>query len=204
MAVVNGYTSVVELRDYLGDAGSILDADLLEFAINAASRRIDEFTGRQFWDTASVETRQFRPRDIDQVTIDDIATKTGLVVSTTDSVGGVVTNWVNDVDFVLSPTNADKRCNAYSWWMIEAIGAKSFLTKVRHPSLSITATWGFNQVPDDVHSAALILSTHYLLRKDSPYGVAGMGEFGAIRVARMDPDVRALIQPYVRMTNLDW
>jgi hypothetical protein len=35
-------------------------------------------------------------------------------------------------------------------------------------------------------------------RYDSPLGVAGFGDIGAIRVGRTDPDVEALVQPFKR------
>jgi hypothetical protein len=35
-------------------------------------------------------------------------------------------------------------------------------------------------------------------RADSPLGVAGFGEFGVVRVTQLDPDVKALLEPYRR------
>jgi hypothetical protein len=34
-------------------------------------------------------------------------------------------------------------------------------------------------------------------RKDSPEGVLGSADFGLLRVTNRDPDVRALIEPYI-------
>jgi hypothetical protein len=33
-------------------------------------------------------------------------------------------------------------------------------------------------------------------RQESPLGVAGFGEFGVVRVSRLDPDIDAMLQPY--------
>ena len=51
-------------------------------------------------------------------------------------------------------------------------------------------------VPDDIVQACLILSTRLFKRKDSPEGVAGFADFGAVRLSRMDPDVQALLNPF--------
>jgi hypothetical protein len=37
-------------------------------------------------------------------------------------------------------------------------------------------------------------------RYDSPLGVAGFGDIGAIRVGRIDPDVDALIMPFKKVS----
>ena len=47
MAVVNGYTTLAELKSYIGLSGSGQDTNL-ENAINGASRQIDAITGRFF------------------------------------------------------------------------------------------------------------------------------------------------------------
>jgi hypothetical protein len=36
-------------------------------------------------------------------------------------------------------------------------------------------------------------------RYDSPLGVAGFGDIGVMRVSRVDPDVAALLEPYVKV-----
>jgi hypothetical protein len=36
-------------------------------------------------------------------------------------------------------------------------------------------------------------------RYDSPLGVAGFGDIGVMRVSRVDPDVAALLEPYVKL-----
>ena len=52
-------------------------------------------------------------------------------------------------------------------------------------------------VPDNVREATLLQTARQFRRRLSPEGVAGFGEFGAVRVSRLDPDVEALITPDV-------
>jgi hypothetical protein len=51
-------------------------------------------------------------------------------------------------------------------------------------------------VPDDLAEAALLLTARLFRRRLSAEGVAGFGEFGAVRVTRVDPDIEMLITPY--------
>jgi hypothetical protein len=50
-------------------------------------------------------------------------------------------------------------------------------------------------VPDNLREAVLLQTARQFRRRLSPEGVAGFGEFGAVRVTRVDPDIEALITP---------
>ena len=51
-------------------------------------------------------------------------------------------------------------------------------------------------VPDDLVKAVVLLTARYQVRRKSPDGFVGMGEFGPARIATVDRDVTALIGPY--------
>ena len=53
-----------------------------------------------------------------------------------------------------------------------------------------------------IKQACIILAGRQFKRYDSPLGVAGFGDLGAMRVSRVDPDVATLIEPYVLTRNL--
>jgi hypothetical protein len=53
-------------------------------------------------------------------------------------------------------------------------------------------------VPDEVHTATIILATKFFKRKDAPFGVAGFSDLGAVRIIQSDPDVKMLLDPYVK------
>lgn len=50
-------------------------------------------------------------------------------------------------------------------------------------------------VPATVHEATLMLTSRLFRRRLSPEGVSDFGEFGAVRVSRVDPDIERMITP---------
>lgn len=50
-------------------------------------------------------------------------------------------------------------------------------------------------VPDNLREATLLQTSRLFRRRLSPEGVAGFGEFGAVRVQRLDPDIEMMITP---------
>jgi hypothetical protein len=42
------------------------------------------------------------------------------------------------------------------------------------------------------------MSLRQYKRYDSPLGVAGFGDMGAVRVSRIDPDIQSMLAPYRR------
>lgn len=50
-------------------------------------------------------------------------------------------------------------------------------------------------VPENIREATRILASRLFRRRLSPEGVAGFGDFGAVRVISRDPDIAALITP---------
>ena len=61
---------------------------LLDDAINAASRQIDAFCGRYFYADGSASARKFFTDDLYRLKVDDISTTTGLVVKYDDDDDG--------------------------------------------------------------------------------------------------------------------
>lgn len=204
MAVVNGYCTLAELRTQLGDTGSALSTELLERAINATSRAIDRHVGypaRRFWLDSSATAREYYPDLTDLVWVDDIGSTTGLVVETDTSGDGTwATSWTIGTDFLLEPRNVDASAStAYAWWRVKAIGTKTFPVSSIRPTLRVTAKFGWSEVPVDVTEACLLKATSLFERRKAPFGVAGFGEFGVVRITRRDPDVVDLLQPYSRL-----
>jgi len=194
MAVTNGYCTVQQIRDELSDGGESLPLALLEKAVNAASRAVDEWTGRRFWQDAEPVVRRYRPDCGDRLGVDDISTTTGLLVATgTD--GSFGTAWTLDTDFELEPGNADADGGAHAWWELVAVGGLSFPCE-RRRTVQVTARWGWSAVPSQVEEATLLRAVALFKRKEAVYGVADFGEFGPVRITRKDPDVIDLLTPF--------
>jgi hypothetical protein len=199
MAVTNGYCAVEDVRGQLTDSSSKIDAAPLERAINATSRAIDRYCGRRFWKDAAPVVRVFEADDAHMLTVNDIASATGLLVKV-DSAGdgAFATTWTNLTDYQLRPLNADADGGAYSWSEIKTIGGLCFpWFRDGRPGVQVTAQWGWSQVPDQVTSAAILKTVSLFMRKDAPFGVAGFTDFGPVRITKRDPDVMDLLSPFV-------
>lgn len=209
MAVVNGYCTPQELRDQLGDADALLATTLIERAINAASRAVDVHCGRgvdgvlgQFWADQVVKTRTYVVTNPCAVRVDDISTRTGLVVKTgTDGVTFPTT--LASTDYLLEPRNADaggSTASPFAFWVIRSVNGLLLTQSVRGrvPTVQVTAKFGWSAVPYEVGEATILKAASLFKRKDATFGVAGFGEFGAVRITRKDPDVIELLSGYTR------
>ncbi len=196
MAVVNGYCSVAELREQLDDEYQKIPDALIERAINAVSRAIDNYCGfprRKFWKDVTPTTHVYTPVDSDRLYVDDIADRASVVLSVSNEA------WTVD-DFVLLPMNADVLGTAYAFTCIQAVGSRIYRAdRTGRPTVSVTAYHGWSAVPAEVVEACIIRSSSILKRTDAPFGVAGFGEFGtSVRIRAEDPDVADLLGPFRR------
>lgn len=200
MALTNPYCTVAELRENFGDSGSALTTALLERAINASSRAIDRYCGRRFWLDAAVAVRTYRPDSCSSTYVDDIGTATGLIVKTGTDGTTFPTTWAS-TDYILEPRNAGivgagSTADAHAFWEIVAISGRTFSLHAYRPTLQVTARFGWSSVPPEVTEACILKAASLFKRKDAPFGVAGFGEFGVVRIGRNDPDVVELLAAY--------
>ncbi len=201
MTLLNAYCTVDDVRRQLSDKDAKVDDVIVERAINATSRAVDDWCGRRFWQDSSVQVRVYRPEESCSARVDDISTATGLLVKTdADADGTYETSWTIGTDFQLEPLNASADGGAYAWQELVAIGSKRFpICRNRRPSLQVTAKFGWSAIPAQVEQAAVLRAVAIFKRKESPQGIAGFGDFGAIRVTRQDPDVVALLANFQRV-----
>jgi hypothetical protein len=197
MAITNGYATLSEVKASLRLTDTIDDA-LLETAIESASRMIDGFTARTF-SNAGTAVRNFAATDEINLIIDDAITV--LEVASTDEVGGTYTIW-KPTDFQLEPINSRSDGLYMPFTSIRAVNDYLWPVVDQQALVRITATWGFPAVPIAIKQATVIQSSRLYKRLDSPLGVAGFGDMGAIRVGRyLDPDVEQLVMPFKIMRN---
>ena len=189
------YGTLAVLKERLGIEASDTTRDAtLSAALSAASRGIDKWTGRRFWlDDAPVQrvyrlaNRVVHETDGDVLLVDDIGDVTGLTLES-----GAATSWTPITgSYETTPDNAlaDGRpvtglLRMGPWGV--------YRTRVR-----VTARFGWPAVPDDITEAALIQASRLYKRKDSPEGIIGSAEWGVRNLSRRDPDVWALIEPYI-------
>lgn len=194
--MANEYTDLALLKLQLGGVkGTDLSRDdLLNAAIEAASRSVDDFCGRRFYLDDTASARVFNPCGrlyYDELLVDDIGDTDDLVVES----GSAADGWTAVTTSIeTSPDNAFVQgdpvtglINLDGW----ALG--------RNSRVRVTAKWGFPAVPAQVSQATLIQAARLYKRRESPEGVLGNAEWGSIRLSRVDPDVAALLSRFVRL-----
>lgn len=200
MAITNGYCTLADVKAALRITDT-LDDSLIELSIEAASREIDAYTERIFYQTTGA--RVFVPRSSALCMIDDLVSVTTL--QTADD--GVVfdTTW-SASDYQLAPLNGLASGLVQSYTQVWAIGDSLFpvwqsVTALGSPAtVKITGVWGWAAIPTAVKQACVILAMRQFKRYDSPLGVAGFGDLGAIRVGSVDPDVQNLLMPFRKVS----
>ena len=206
MAITNGYCSLADVKAAARITDSI-DDTLLELSIESASREIDSYTERVFYSTGGTPVaRVYIPQDIYLVETDDIISVT-TVKSDSAGDGTFDITWTV-TDFQLEPLNGRAGGIDTPATRIRAIG--DYLWPVYEPrnvnsnqaSVQVTGVFGFATVPTAVRQATILSALRQYKRYESPTGVLGFSDIGAVRVGtKLDPDVERMIQPYrkVRM-----
>lgn len=203
-ATDTNYITEREFLDYIKSPADPGDSNI-DAAIASASRRVNAFCGRTFYQTAPA-TVQYFSASWDPCTslwlldVDDIATASGLLVATdTSGTGTYSTSWTINTDFILLPVN-QQRNNIAGWpyEQLQAVGDKVWPRTVSHrqrPSVRITATFGWAAVPDPVKQATKIYAALLYKLGEAALGVAGFDQFGSVRVRDL-PQPEQLLTPY--------
>lgn len=186
------YATLVELQAYLPSGTTDLETELQD-SLATASRSIDRACGRRFYADSAATARLFYP-DPDRkyrARVDDFHTITDLVVES-----GANGTFTAQTAYELHPLNGivDGE-DGWPFYQIRPIGW-SWVCDPLQASLRVTAKWGWAAVPAGVKTACVILATEALkLAREAPFGVAGFGVDGLVRV-RENPRVRDMLLPY--------
>lgn len=195
MALNDPYATTAELKSRLGITDSTDDTRIGE-ALAAASRGIEDFTGRQFNKTTTASARVYYPDHGCLTRVHDFHTTIDLAVATDEGDDGTYeTTWAT-TDYQLEPLNGiEDGQTSRPYRRIRAVESRYFPTRSRRAPVQVTAQWGWNAVPAPVKEACLISAEEVFGLKDARYGVANFGEFGAIRV-RENPRTARMLAPY--------
>jgi hypothetical protein len=204
MTINQGYATRNQVKAALRiGVGDTLDDDLIDNCVGAASRLIDGYCNRRFWQTGTAEARVYQAEDSFYCSIDDIAGTALTLRSSTQADGTFDLTWKVS-DYQLEPLNGNLDGLTWSYDKIRAVGDYLFPTVNANYGeqalVQVTAVFGWPAVPEPVTQATIIQASRIFKRYDSPLGVAGFGDLGAIRVSRfLDPDMAQLVEPYRRM-----
>jgi hypothetical protein len=203
MTITNGYATRNQVKAALriGTADT-LDDDLIDNCVGAASRLIDGYCNRKFWQSGTA-SRIYQAEDSFYCSIDDIA-GTAITLKTSSQADGTFDVTWKVSDYQLEPLNGNLDGLEWSYDKIRAVGDYLFPTVNANYGeqalVQVTAVFGWPAIPEPVTQATIIQASRIFKRYDSPLGVAGFGDLGAIRVSRyLDPDMAQLVEPYRRM-----
>jgi hypothetical protein len=202
LAITNGYCTLADVKAALRIPNAdTIDDTILEGNVEAASRMIDGFTMRSFYN-AGTAVRYFAPSSSVYCAIDDAISISEVKTSSDlDSVYDLT--WAA-TDYQSEPLNG--KVDGLTGWPITGIRAVDnydFDAYTGHASVKITGVWGWSAVPSPVKQATIIQASRIFKRLDSPLGVLSSPDLGFIRVGtRLDPDVQMLLNPYRMLRNL--
>lgn len=193
------YVTTAELKSYVRISDSTDDTEL-DFAIEAASRAVDEHCGRQFGQVAAAEERLYTPqrdrrpkrrRPRWTIEIDDLMTETDLALSVKETGTTIST-------YTLRPRNADKISRPWTEILFES--DVEVVIYGDDDEIAVTAIWGWSAVPETIKQATLLQASRFFSRRTSPYGVAGSPDLGSeLRLlAKLDADVAVMLERFRR------
>ncbi len=194
------YCGLEELKDRLSITDNT-DDYAAQMAIQAASTWISEYCGQVFY--RLTETRTFRPHDIWQLNIDPVVSISALNVDTTGN-GIYDQAWTQNVDYQLLVGRDSYNVNAAGvarpYHKVQVLQAGKwfpFTWPYSHlDRVQIIGTWGWPAVPPPVSQACLTLAAQFLKEKDAPFGVAGVSDYGVVRI-QTNPWVVEMLRPYI-------
>jgi hypothetical protein len=195
VSITNGYCTLTQIKAATRITDNIDDA-LLEMAVESASRMIDAECDRNFYSSGTA-SRDFIPNDSIVVDTDDLASIVSVKIDDTGDLTFPVT--LADSDYQAEPVNQKVSGNDFPITRLRMIGDYLLPVDGKQATVRIEGVYGFIPTPIQVTQATLIQASRIFKRLDSPLGVAGFGDMGAIRVGKVDPDVAMLIRPFKKI-----
>jgi hypothetical protein len=201
MAIVNGYATLSQVKAAARITDSV-DDELLETAIESSSRMIDGYCERRFF-TNGTESRFFAATNSYLCEIDDV-TGTAITIETSAGLDGIYDETWTAADFQAEPLNRTNAGLEFPITRLRAVGDYLFPVDVvaHETGVKVTAVFGFGTaIPAAVKQATILASLRQYQRYSSALGVAGFGDMGAVRVARIDPDIQSMLMPFRKVTH---
>lgn len=198
------YTTLSDVKNAL-QIEDTLDDTAIEAAILTASRQIDEYCQRFFYQegtTGSPSVRYYTAYSPWYIETDDIVSVNQLATDPDfdQSYSTIWNTTTAPLDVMYEPVNNPKK--GWPYTRILAIGSQVF-PYFFPQTVKITGVFGFPQVPYEVELACKIQASRLFVRKQSPFGIAGSVELGTVRLnSRLDPDVEMLLKTFRRNKGL--
>jgi hypothetical protein len=197
----NVYTTLADVRNALQIEDSLDDNDI-QAAILAASRMIDDYCQRGFYQEGTLAApvvKYYTPVSPWYLEIDDLIQPTE-IASRANQSGPFSTIWNLDNDVMYEPINNPEIGRPVT----RLLAVRTYVFPYFFPqTVKITGVWGYSSIPYEVELACKIQASRLFIRKQSPFGIAGSVELGTVRLnSRLDPDVEMLLKTFRRNFGL--
>jgi len=191
------YCTLAQVKSALRITDAI-DDSLLETAIDAASRWVDGYCGRNFEVASGTTSRDYIPSGrMEPLLIDDLTSVVSVKID--EDLDRSFATTLNEIDYQAEPVNARAFGNDYPYTRLRPQEDGYWPVSYSRATVRVEGTFGWPAVPDAVREATILQASRLFTRLDSPLGVAGFGDMGAMRVSfKGDPDVLMLLAPYRR------
>ena len=190
------YCTLAELKAALSIT-DIIDDTILQTAITSASAWVDGWCYRSFEAAGTAVTdRDYIPTGtFETLAIDDCVEITEVKLD--DDLDGTFADTLTAADFQAEPVNSTTGGLALPFTRLRPFEDGYWPTFRGQATVRVSARYGWPAIPDAVREATIFRASALFTRRDSPLGVAGFGDMGAMRVSRfVDPDVEMLLAPY--------
>ena len=178
---------------------------VFEQAIDTATESIDNYCGRRFDQVVAVGgVARIFPVELDtlvgptpSMAIDDVLPVDGQAITVeTTRTPTADAEWVEEPSGWWLGPNPRKEGWPYTEFYVRDY------RRWANQYVRITTSWGWEEIPSPVARACLMMASRTIAREDSPLGQM-MGEYGAVYVRTVDPDIKNWIRPYKRAYLLD-
>jgi hypothetical protein len=175
-----------------------IDDGLLNTAISSASRFVDGYCDRNFA-PASAGTALYVPTGrMDDLAVDDLTSITSVAID--EDLDETFSTVLNPIDFRPLPVNSRSAGIPFPFSRIRPQEDGYWPVAFGRATVKVVGMFGWPATPDAVREATILQASRLFTRLDSPLGIAGFGDMGAMRVSfRGDPDVAMLLEPYRRV-----
>lgn len=207
---MSSYADLDSLKAWMsaGDDSAVTftgdDEATLQLLLDAATAFIAQYTGRSFAAEVAA-TKYFYPTATGYLDLTpDIRTVTS-VASDTNGDLGFATTLVADTDYYLLPLNPRPDAGIYNRLQIAPTSSKAFSPSRR---VRVVGDWGYvvnGAAPANIQTACVLQAARWWARKGAPLGMLQNTDLGTFaRLAKGDPDVAALLDPYKAASISAW
>jgi len=194
---MTNYATLAQVKGALRITDQI-DDGLLNTAISAASRYVDGYTDRSFASAVPGTAVYIPTGRMDDLAVDDLTSITSVEID--EDLDGSFSIALRPIDFLALPVNGRSGGIPFPFSRIRPQEDGYWPSVYGRATVRVTGMFGWPAIPDAVREATILQASRLFTRLDSPLGIAGFGDMGAMCVSfKGDPDVMMLLEPYRRV-----